>query len=186
MKKRFFRGLVLGAMLIGTLTGCGKEGNVEKNNRKSVNAEIVDIVEVDETTEVQLTTEASADVQASSGADTTTSNVEEGVVYNICESPVYSHEEMMVAADYILNEFKLYFPECELLDITFDDRFSYQQDEMNKEMYGEADYVVFTTTFNVPESYGDGPLNAGKTYEDYQWIMTKNANGQWEIVSCGY
>lgn len=178
MKKKIFTGLVLGAMMIGALTGCGKTQDVEKTEKKSVNTEAVNIeaaaVEFEET----INTDILEDVVVVDGvADTK---------LNIGASSVYSQDEMMAAAELIKDEFLQCFTGCELVDITFDETVSSQYDETNKQQYGEGEYVVFTSTFNVPESYGEGPLNAGETYEDYQWILTMNAEGQWELVSSGY
>ena len=207
MKKRIFTGLVLGAMMMGTLTGCGEAKDVEQTEKKSVNTEVVETmdVEVDDTEEVSVeeTTEANVNVQAPEGDDTqvvdqttevaddtatddATSDLEDGIVYNICQSPVFTEDEMMYGSEYVIAAFGTHFPECELLSVTYDDRFSSSQDEINKQQYGDADYVVFTTDFTVPADYTDGPLNAGETYEEYQWILTMNDAGQWELVSSGW
>ena len=179
MKKRIFIGLVLGAMMMGTLTGCGKEKNVERTEKKSVNTEAVDTQDADGIEfEETINTDILEDVVVVDGG----ANTE----LKIGASSVYSQDEMMAAAELIKNEFLLYFTGCELVDVTFDETVSSQYDQINKQQYGEADYVVFTSTFNVPENYGEGPLNAGETYENYQWILTMDANGQWELVSSGY
>ena len=207
MKKRIFTGLVLGAMMMGALTGCGEAKDVEQTEKKSVNTEVVETmdVEVEDTEEVsvEVTTEANVNVQAPEGDDTqvvdqtaevaddtatddATSDLEDGIVYNICQSPVFTQDQMMYGAEYVIAAFGTHFPECELLSVTYDDRFSSSQDEINKQQYGDADYVVFTTDFTVPADYTDGPLNAGETYEEYQWILAMNDAGQWELVSSGW
>ena len=210
MKTRIFTGLVLGAMMMGALTGCGEARDVEQTEKKSVNKEVVETmdVEVEDTEEVsvEVTTEASVNVQISEEDDTQAVdqatetddvaddtatdegiyNLEDGIVYNICQSPVFTEDEMMYGSEYVIAAFGTHFPECELLSVTYDDRFSSSQDEINKQQYGDADYVVFTTDFTVPADYTDGPLNAGETYDDYQWILTMNEAGQWELVSSGW
>ncbi|MBO5389910.1 MAG: hypothetical protein J6A59_17585 [Lachnospiraceae bacterium] len=206
MKKRIFTGLVLGAMMMGALTGCGKSNDVEQTEKKSVNTEIVKTVDVEvednEEESMAVTTEASVNEQATEGDDTqvvdqaTETNdaatdegiydLEDGIVYSICQSPVFTEDEVMYGAEYVIAAFGTHFPECELLSVTYDDRFSSSQDEINKQQYGDADYVVFTTDFTVPADYTDGPLNAGDTYEEYQWILTMNDAGQWELVSSGW
>ena len=206
MKKRIFTGLLLGAMMMGALTGCGAVKDVEQSEKKSVNKEVVETmdVEVEDTEEVsvEVTTEASVNVQVPEGGDTQAVDqateiddvaidegiydLEDGIVYNICQSPVFTEDEMMYGSEYVIAAFGTHFPECELLSVTYDDRFSSSQDEINKQQYGDADYVVFTTDFTVPADYTDGPLNAGETYEEYQWILTMNDAGQWELVSSGW
>ncbi len=206
MKKRIFTGLVLGAMMMGALTGCGEVKDVEQTEKRSANTEVVETVdiEVEDTEDVagEVTTEASVNAQVTDDADTqtveqatatdevsigdTTYDLGDGIVYNIGQSSVFSEDEMKYGTEYVIAAFGTYFPECELLNVTYDDAFSSSQDEINKQQYGEADYVVFTTDFTVPADYVDGPLNAGETYEDYQWILTMNAEGQWELVSSGW
>ena len=146
--------------------------------KKSANTEVVEVVDV----EAEDTEEVSADTATDEGIY----DLEDDIVYNICQSPVFTQDEMMYGAEYVIAAFGTHFPECELLSVTYDDRFSSSQDEINKQQYGEADYVVFTTDFTVPADYTDGPLNAGETYEEYQWILTMNDAGQWELVSSGW
>ena len=210
MKKRIFTGLVLGAMMMGALTGCGEAKDVEQTEKKSVNKEVVETmdVEVDDTEEVsvEVTTEASVNVQVPEGGDTqavdqatetddvaddtvaddATSDLEDDIVCNLGQSSVFSRDEIKYGSEYVVAAFGTYFPECELLNVTYDDVFSSSQDEINKQQYGDSDYVVFTTDFTVPADYTDGPLNAGETYDDYQWILTMNEAGQWELVSSGW
>ena len=180
MKKRIFTGLVLGAMMMGALTGCGKTNDVEQSEKKSANTEVVETVDV----EVEDTEEVAE--EATTEANGASYELVDGIVYNICQSPVFTEDQMMYGAEYVIAAFGTHFPECELLSVTYDDRFSGSQDEINKQQYGDADYVVFTTDFTVPADYVDGPLNAGEVYEDYQWILTMNEAGQWELVSCGW
>lgn len=182
MKKRIFTGLVLGAMMMGVLTGCGKSNDVEKSEKKSANTEVVETVDV----EVEDTEVATVELSNDSAISDTSYELVDDIVYNICQSPMFTEDQMMYGAEYVIAAFGTHFPECELLSVTYDDRFSSSQDEINKQQYGEANYVVFTTDFTVPDSYADGPLNAGETYEDYQWILTMNADGQWELVSSGW
>ena len=178
MKKRIFTGLVLGAMMMGALTGCGKTNDVEQSEKKSANTEVVETVDVEATEEV---TE-----EATTEANDASYDLVDGIVYNIGQSSVFSEDEIKYGTEYVIAAFGTHFPECELVSVTYDDTFSSSQDEINKQQYGEADYVVFTTDFTVPADYVDGPLNAGETYEDYQWILTMNEAGQWELVSCGW
>ncbi len=197
MKKRFFTGLVLGAMMMGALTGCGKTNEVEKSEKKSANTEVVQSadVEVDNTEEATetvamvdatVTEDAEQTDDLVGNSDVTEDSLAGEPVYNLGQSSVFTEEQLEYGADYVVATFGTYFPECELLDVTYDDSFSSSQDEINKQQYGEADYVVFTTDFIVSADYTDGPLNAGETYEDYQWILTMNAEGQWELVSSGW
>ncbi len=205
MKKRIFTGLVLGAMMMGALTGCGEAKDVEQTEKKSVNTETVETVEFEENSEVEITTEASVNVEVPAETDTqvvdqTTDSTDDtatatsdasydlvdGIVYSICQSSVFTEDEIKYGSEYVVAAFGTHFPECELLSVTYDDAFSNSQDEINKQQYGEADYVVFTTDFTVPEDYTDGPFNAGETYEDYQWILTMNDAEQWELVSSGW
>ena len=101
-------------------------------------------------------------------------------------SSVYTEEQLSDAINVITDTFDKDFEQCTLQEIEYDEEYSISVEEMNKEMYQEENAVVFTSTFVVDEDYANGPLNAGAVYEDYGWIMTMDADGNWSVISCGY
>ena len=102
------------------------------------------------------------------------------------ESAVYTESQLEEAINLILDSFEADFEQCTLQEIEYDEEYSFSQEEMNKEMFQVDNAVVFTSTFVVDDNYMNGPLNAGQTYEDYEWILNMDADGNWSILTSGY
>ena len=51
---------------------------------------------------------------------------------------------------------------------------------------GADEVLVFTSTFDVDESGGDGSLNPNDTYKNWKWILVRTNGGEWEHVDHGY
>lgn len=102
------------------------------------------------------------------------------------ESAVYTESQLEEAINLILDSFEADFEHCTLQEIEYDEEYSLSQEEMNKEMFQVDNAVVFTSTFVVDDNYMNGPLNAGQTYEDYEWILNMDADGNWSILTSGY
>lgn len=102
------------------------------------------------------------------------------------ESDVYTEEQLAAAVNVITDTFANDFPQCTLQEIEYDEDYSESLEEINKEMYAVDNAVVFTSTFVVDDDYESGPLNAGMVYEDYEWTLTMDADGNWTLITCGY
>lgn len=102
------------------------------------------------------------------------------------ESAVYTESQLEEAINLILDSFEADFEQCTLQEIEYDEEYSLSQEEMNKEMFQVDNAVVFKSTFVVDDNYMNGPLNAGQTYEDYEWILNMDADGNWSILTSGY
>lgn len=102
------------------------------------------------------------------------------------ESAVYTESQLEEAINLILDSFETDFEQCTLQEIEYDEEYSLSLEEMNKEMFQVDNAVVFTSTFVVDDNYMNGPLNAGQTYEDYEWILNMDADGNWSILTSGY
>lgn len=102
------------------------------------------------------------------------------------ESAVYTESQLEEAINLILDSFEADFEQCTLQEIEYDEEYSFSQEEMNKEMFQVDNAVVFKSTFVVDDNYMNGPLNAGQTYEDYEWILNMDADGNWSILTSGY
>ena len=46
--------------------------------------------------------------------------------------------------------------------------------------------MVLLSTFDVDSSGGDGSLIPNGTYENWQWVLGRNAGGEWEHRTRGY
>lgn len=102
------------------------------------------------------------------------------------KSAVYTESQLEEAINLILDSFETDFEQCTLQEIEYDEEYSLSQEEMNKEMFQVDNAVVFKSTFVVDDNYMNGPLNAGQTYEDYEWILNMDADGNWSILTSGY
>ncbi len=102
------------------------------------------------------------------------------------DSEIYTDEEIADAVDVAIDYFEKEFEGCTLTEITYigdEKNVSFQDfaDRNNAE-----DVIVFVSTFDVDSSGGDGSLNSNYTYQNWKWILARNANGQWEHVDHGY
>ena len=103
------------------------------------------------------------------------------------ESKIYSKNDIDNAIDETLNYFKENFEGCSLLEL------EYIGDEENN---GYTDWarrnnkeqvIVFVSSFNVDSSGGEnGELNPNSKYDDWNWILVRNENENWEHVDHGY
>ena len=107
------------------------------------------------------------------------------VVVKEVASTQYSKEELEDALKIALNYFKTNFNGCVLKEI------SYVGDEKNQDYTdfatrnGVEDVIVFTSNFDVGFLGGDGSLNRGDTYTNFNWIIVKK-DGTWVHVDHGY
>ncbi len=88
------------------------------------------------------------------------------------------HSAIEVVKDYFHNEFE----GCILTDIYYaGDNFS----KTEKEYYNDKTLVLFSS-FEVGPYDTDGGFFANSTYDLWQWILTKNDDGKWQLVNYGY
>ena len=162
MKSKLF---VVGVVVIMSIALFGCQGKTETENAV---AKIV-VAEEKNETDVQPEAEEKNEMDVQLGA-----------------SSVYTEEQLSDAINVITDTFDKDFEQCTLQKIVYDEEYSISMEEMNKEMYQVENAVVFTCTFVVDEDYANGPMNAGAVYEDYEWIMTMDEDGNWSVISCGY
>ena len=103
------------------------------------------------------------------------------------ESEIYSNEDINSAVDIALKYFKKNFKGCSLLEI------GYIGDEINNnysnyaKINNKEEVIVLTSSFNVDSSGGEnGELNPNSKYDDWNWILVRNENENWEHVDHGY
>lgn len=102
------------------------------------------------------------------------------------ESEIYTAAEIGDGINVTLEYFKKNFDGCTLREL------QYIGDEKNNDYLdfatrnGAEEVLVFTSTFDVDESGGDGSLNPNDTYKNWKWILARHAGGQWEHVDHGY
>lgn len=102
------------------------------------------------------------------------------------ESEIYTFAEIGDGIDEVLDYFKKSFDGCTLREL------QYIGDEKNNDYLdfaarnGADEVLVFTSTFDVDESGGDGSLNPNDTYRNWKWILVRTNGGEWEHVDHGY
>lgn len=98
----------------------------------------------------------------------------------------YSQREISDAIETIREEFDKEWKGCTLLEIYYagDETSADYQDWADR---NDADEVlVLLSSFSVAASGADGSLNPGSTYENWCWILVRDAGGKWKHVDHGY
>lgn len=98
----------------------------------------------------------------------------------------YSEEEINAAKGIVYATFEANFKDCELIDLYYDETFSGESSESLAEQYGVKEVMILLSTFTVPENCENFALNAGTTYEGYNWVFTRKAGEEWVLQTWGY
>lgn len=102
------------------------------------------------------------------------------------ESEVYTADEINSAIETIKKEFKKSWKGCTLKEIY------YAGDDISSDYQYSADsndaddVIVLLSSFDVDSSGGDGSFNPNSTYDNWMWILVRNAGGKWIHVDHGY
>lgn len=102
------------------------------------------------------------------------------------DSEIYTSADLESGVNAVLDYFKKNFDGCKLREL------QYIGDEENGDYLdfatrnGADEVLVFTSTFDVDESGGDGSLNPNDTYRNWKWILVRKSGGEWEHVDHGY
>ena len=99
-----------------------------------------------------------------------------------CE--MYRKAEIADAMDEVEAFFKKNFDGCKLIMLEYDEEKTADKASGWTDAYGQ-DAIVLLSDFEVDESGGDGSLNPGQTYRNYQWILVKTFFG-WKLKDWGY
>ena len=101
------------------------------------------------------------------------------------ESSLYSEDDIDAAVETVLDYFSQNFKGCILTEIGYagDDEAAFREWAGN---YDADEAIVLTSTFEVDETGGDGSLEPNSTYSDWQWILVRDAGGDWRHVTHGY
>ncbi len=95
-------------------------------------------------------------------------------------SDLYSQEEIAAGVETVKEYFRQEFSGCALTSI------QYAGDRKSLEWSGEQDAMVFISTFDVGASGGDGSLTPYSTYSNWQWILVRDEDGNWQHKDHGY
>lgn len=117
-----------------------------------------------------------------------------GIVANLQidygHSNIFSKEDMDEAIMIIKEEFKTW-KGCELHSIAYssDDEcnannIAWMNDLGNTNNQFDQ-CIMFKSSFHSPKN-GGGAWNADEEYEDWQWWLARNENGEWQLMTWGY
>ncbi len=104
----------------------------------------------------------------------------------IGDSDLYTKEELQSAVGYILGMFQVYFTDCVMTELNYDEAFSLSQCQVWADQYGADEAIVLTCTFNTTENYRELDMEPGQVCEGYNWILTRNEGEDWTLQTWGY
>lgn len=108
------------------------------------------------------------------------------VIRRIDDSGEFSYWEINSAMNVVEANFKKHFRGCTLKLLEYDDGVSSEQSEQWRIQYNAQEAIVLISEFDVDGSGKSPSLNPNQTYKNWQWILTKNMLGMWEIKTSGY
>ncbi len=98
------------------------------------------------------------------------------------ESELFTQAEINSAIEAVKDYFHKEFDGCILTDIYYaGDDFSKAEEEKNKKKT-----LVLLSSFEVGPYDTDGGFFANDSFDFWQWILTKNDDGKWQLVNYGY
>ena len=104
----------------------------------------------------------------------------------IGDSAVYSKAEIQLAMGKVVNRFSKGFDGCTLLELEYDEVFSLERAEAWARQYQADEAIVLKSSFFVDASGCGGCMNPNSVYENYQWVLTRNKWGTWQLQTWGY
>lgn len=104
----------------------------------------------------------------------------------IGESVLFAPEEIENAMEVAMNHFRREFDGCTMTKIEYIEAKSEPAAKEWAQQYGAEEAIVLYSSFEVGESGGDGSLNPNSTYNNWQWILTRDNGGEWVLRTWGY
>ena len=109
-----------------------------------------------------------------------------GVEKESTPSQQYDQRDIDLAMREVTAYFKQNFEGCELLTLTYDEKFSQSRASGWAEHYKAEQVIVLISSFYVRPGGGDGSLEQDETYENWQWILTRSGPDKWKLQNWGY
>lgn len=115
-----------------------------------------------------------------------------GVVKNVkvekIDSEIYSEEDINEAIDVIEKYFAENFDGCRLEKIAYagDETTKLESQYQSEHSENHKEIIVLISDFYVYPKGGDGSLNTDYTYTNWNWILERTPNGNWEHKDHGY
>lgn len=104
----------------------------------------------------------------------------------VVPSTIYTESDISYASQTVMDDFSREFTGCTLTRLAYagDDRKSEYQELADQ--YGADQAIVLLSSFEVGPSGGEGNLNPDSTYDNYSWILVRDAGGSWQLADHGY
>ena len=101
-------------------------------------------------------------------------------------SEYYSQREIEDAMEAAMDYFCKEFDGCTMTKIEYNEAKSSGAAMEWAQQYGAEEGIVLYSSFDVDASGGDGSLNPNSTYNNWQWVLTRNKGGNWVLRTWGY
>lgn len=108
------------------------------------------------------------------------------VAAKIGESDLFTTGDIESAMAVVEKEFKRSFRNCTLTKLWYDERVCKLEQEDWTEQYQADEAIVLLSDFEVGKTGGDGSLDPGTSYKNWEWILVRNAGSEWELKTWGY
>ena len=102
------------------------------------------------------------------------------------KSEIFTEREIENAMEVAMDHFRKEFDGCTMTKIEYDEARSGAAAVDWAEQYGAQEGIVLYSSFDVDASGGDGSLNPNSTYNNWQWVLTRDKGGKWELRTWGY
>ena len=102
------------------------------------------------------------------------------------ESEIFIQQEIEDAMEVAMNHFRKEFDGCTMTKIEYIESKSNAASVEWAQQYGTDQAIVLYSSFDVDASGGDGSLNPNSTYNNWQWVLTRDAGGDWVLRTWGY
>ncbi len=102
----------------------------------------------------------------------------------ISDSEIFTEREINSAMFKVYKKFGLDFEGCVLLEIEYDEDYSKERADDWALNYGYDEAIVLLSKFYVAAE--NGSLALGETYSGWNWILVRNENGPWKLMTWGY
>ena len=109
-----------------------------------------------------------------------------GLQTKIGSSDVFTQEDIESAMGIVTEFFRKEFEGCTLKTLEYSEELTRDDAEEWAEQYDAEEAIVLISSFYVAPNGGDGSLNTDSTYENWQWILTRNSGEAWTLQTWGY
>lgn len=123
---------------------------------------------------------------AGCGINGSRGNVDNVQISDENSSEIYSDNDIEAAYQTVKDYFSQEFKGCTLTKLYYPGDTYVDEFGKGEEHFGADEIIVILSSFDVDSSGGDGSFNPNTTYDNWNWILVRNINGEWEHVDHGY